>query len=105
MCPCILEDLWPGHRVALGYAQAWMGCLDDGRGGDAQRQPSLCWGLFATVYCWGQSILTEPEALCLNPRSALGCVSEDNSLSFSEPQFIHLGNGNEIPTSQGIWEY
>lgn len=48
---------------------------------------------------------TASKALYLNPRSALGCVSEDKSLYFSEPQFIHLGNGDETPTSQDICKY
>ena len=35
---------------------------------------------------------TESETLCLNPRSALGCVPKGKSFNFSELQFLHLGN-------------
>ena len=74
--------------------------LEDRRGGDAQRQLSLYWELFCYSMLLGTEHWTELEVLCLNPTSALGCVTEDKSLNFSEPQFIHLGNGDKTPTSQ-----
>lgn len=46
---CFLEGLWPGHRAALGYAEAWMWQLEERRG--AQRPIFLCWGLSAIVGC------------------------------------------------------
>lgn len=82
-----LENLWLEHWVLLQP------------GHDSWRRGEAVVPLLGTEL-WTQA----SEALCLNPRSALVCVTEGKSFNFAEPQLLYQGNGDKTPTSQGLCE-